>query len=57
MNFSTRCLAFALWVLLIWVNIAAFWIIDQGSPWFGTGMLTMTAPMLLGYTYEIYKAW
>ena len=57
MNFSTRCLAFTMLMLMVWANAVAVWMIVCGSPWFGTGMLTMTAPMLLGYTYEIYKAW
>ena len=55
MNFSTRCLAFTMLMLMVWANAVAVWMIVCGSPWFGCGMLTMTVPLLAGFICELRK--
>ena len=55
MNFSTRCLAVTMLMLMVWANAFAVWMIVNGSPWFGCAMLTMTAPLLAGFIYELRK--
>ena len=55
MNFSTRCLAFTMLMLMVWANAFAVWVIVNGLPWFGCAALTITVPLLAGFIYELRK--